>query len=67
SGPHRTEPIIESIAPVGPLSVTIQLGKQPTKVTLEPAGQPLTGDYRDGKLQLTIPQVAIHDIIAIEP
>jgi hypothetical protein len=67
SGPHRTESIMESIQPVGPLSVTIQLAKKPAKVTLEPAGQPLAGDYRDGKLQLTIPQVAIHDIIAITP
>jgi hypothetical protein len=67
AGPHRTQPILETIPPVGPLTVTIQLAQKPAKVTLEPAGQPLACDYRDGKLQLTVLQLAIHDIIAIEP
>ena len=67
AGPHRTQPILETIPPVGPLTVTVQLAQKPVKVTLEPAGRPLACDYRDGKLQLTLPQLAIHDIIAIEP
>jgi hypothetical protein len=65
-GPHRTQSIIESIAPVGPLTVSIRLAKQPAKVTLEPAGTVLTSEFRDGKAVVTVPQVAIHEVVVIE-
>lgn len=65
SGPHSTQSIIETIPWIGPLNVTIRLAKKPAKVTLEPAGQPLAFTYADGKIKLTVPQVAIHDIIAV--
>lgn len=65
-GPHRTQSIIESIPPVGPLTVSIRLATQPGKVTIEPSGKALDFDFRDGKLVLTVPQVAIHEIIVIE-
>ncbi|MBM3862281.1 MAG: hypothetical protein FJ395_21880 [Verrucomicrobia bacterium] len=66
SGPHRTQSIIEAIPSVGALTVTIRHAKKPVKVTLEPAGQPLPFTYRDGKIQLTVPQVSIHEIIVVE-
>ncbi|MCX7044798.1 MAG: hypothetical protein NTX50_04820 [Candidatus Sumerlaeota bacterium] len=66
SGPHRTQPIIESIAPVGPLTVAIRQPSKPAKITLEPSGQPLVFDYSDGKIKFTVPQVAIHEIIVVE-
>jgi hypothetical protein len=49
------------------LNVTLRVAKKPAKVTLEPAGQPLPFTYSEGKIQLTVPQVAIHDIIVIVP
>ncbi|MEI7945926.1 MAG: alpha-amylase family protein [bacterium] len=67
SGPHSTQSIIEAIPPIGPLNVAICFPKKPAKVTLEPAAQALPFTYSDGKIQLTVSQVAIHDIIAIEP
>lgn len=67
SGPHRTQSYIESIPPVGPFQVTIRLDKAPTSVTLQPAGTPLPVEFNDGRLELTVPQVAIHDIIVVEP
>jgi hypothetical protein len=67
SGPHRTQSIIESIPPVGPLAVTIRHATKPAKVTLEPSGQPLAYTYHDGKIQLTVPEVAIHEVIVVEP
>lgn len=67
SGPHRTQSILESISPVGPLVVRIRRASAPTRVTLEPAGDPLEFDYRDGLLQVTVPPVAIHDIVVVEP
>jgi hypothetical protein len=66
AGPHRTQSILESIPPVGPLTVTLRHATKPSKVTLEPAGQPLPFNYRDGKIQLTVPTVAIHEVIIVE-
>lgn len=67
TGPHRTQSIIESIPPIGPLTVTIRHATKPAKVTLEPTGQSLPLNYRDGRIQLTIPTVAIHEVIVVEP
>ena len=66
AGPHRTQPILQSIPPVGPLTVTIRSAARPAKVALEPGGRPLAFEYRDGSLRLTVPQVAIHEIVAVD-
>jgi len=66
AGPHRTQSILDSIPPVGPLTVTIRQPAKPAKVTLEPAGQPLAFEYRDGLLRLTVPQVAIHEVVSVQ-
>jgi hypothetical protein len=65
AGPHRTQSILDSISPVGPLTVTIRHATRPARVTLEPAGQPLAFEYRDGLLRLTVPQVAIHEVVVV--
>ncbi len=65
SGPHATAPIIESIAPVGPLQVAIRSTQRPTRITLEPGARPLTATYSDGLLRLTVPSLALHDIIVL--
>jgi hypothetical protein len=66
AGPHRTQPILEAIPVIGPLTVTIRQAVEPAKVTLEPTGQPLAFDYRDGLLRLTVPEVAIHEVIVVD-
>ena len=66
TGPHRTQSILKSIPPVGPLTVTIRQSAKPAQVTLEPAGQAVPFEYHDGLLRLTIPQVPIHEIVVVE-
>jgi len=66
AGPHRKEPIVDSILPVGPLDVTIRHAARPTKITLEPAGTPLSFEHRNGEIHLTVPKVDIHEIIVVE-
>ena len=66
AGPHRTEPILDSIPSVGPLKVAIRQTVKPAKVTLQPAGTPLTFDYRDGVARVTVPRVDIHEALVIE-
>ncbi|MFO0959568.1 MAG: alpha-amylase family protein [Isosphaeraceae bacterium] len=67
SGPHRTEPILESIEPVGPLSVTIRTKDRPGRVSLQPAGIELPFEFREGTVQLTVPKVSIHEVVVVEP
>jgi lysophospholipase L1-like esterase/alpha-L-fucosidase len=66
AGPHRTEPIVESIPPVGPLDVTIRQAAKPTKIMLEPAGVSLPFEHRDGEIHLTVPRVDIHEVVVVE-
>jgi len=66
AGPHQTEPILESIPPVGPLDVAVRLPKQPARITLQPSGTPLTFAYRDGVARVTVPRVDIHDAVVVE-
>ncbi len=66
SGPHQSEPIQETVQPVGPLTVTLRLPSKPAALTLEPGGQPLTFDYRDGAASLTVPHLDIHRVIVVE-
>ncbi|MBI5388701.1 MAG: hypothetical protein HZA90_28905 [Verrucomicrobia bacterium] len=66
SGPHQTEPIVESIAPVGPLDITIRTQTKPARLTLEPGGQVLAFDYRDGEARTTVPRVEIHSVVVVE-
>jgi hypothetical protein len=66
AGPHRREPVLDSIPPIGPLEVTIRQSTKPTRIMLEPAGTPLSFDYRDGEIHLTVPRVDIHEVILPE-
>jgi hypothetical protein len=66
AGPHRAEPILETIPPVGPLLVTIRQARKPDRVTLEPAGTPLAFEFAQGEIRLTIPRLEIHEAVAVD-
>jgi len=40
---------------------------RPASVLLQPGGRTLEYEYRDDRLQVTVPRIAIHDIIEIQP
>lgn len=66
SGPHASEPIIETIAPAGPINLLVRDIRKPKRVTLAPGGKPLPFEFRGGELTLTVPKVPIHEIVVIE-
>ncbi|MBM4027236.1 MAG: hypothetical protein FJ280_17795, partial [Planctomycetes bacterium] len=66
AGPHRQEPILDSIPPVGPLAVTIRQVAKPTRITLQPAGLALSFEHRDGETHFAVPRVDIHEVIVVE-
>ncbi|MCY2952562.1 MAG: hypothetical protein NTU53_11380 [Planctomycetota bacterium] len=66
SGPHQKEPILESISPVGPLTVNIRTTVRPTKMVLEPGSRPVAFNYENGVARATVPRLEIYDILVIE-
>lgn len=66
SGDHKSAGIIESIDPIGPLTVTIRSDKRPQRVSLVPGGQSLRWDYQAGLLNVLIDRIDIHEILVLE-
>ena len=66
AGPHATEAILQAIPPVGPLTVTIRTAIPVRQVTLEPGGRPLAFKSRTGGIEVTVPEVKIHEIVVVE-
>jgi len=67
AGPHHTQGILETIPLVGPLTVKIRLAEKPARLTLEPGTRPLPFTFANGVVHLTVPTLAIHDIITVHP
>jgi hypothetical protein len=66
AGPHQSEPILETVPPVGPLQITLRQPQKPDKVTLEPAGTPLAFEFAPGEIKLTVPRLEIHEAVAVD-
>jgi hypothetical protein len=68
AGPHADvkAPIHETIPPVGPLEILIRTPRKPTSIRLEPGGQSMHYQYRQGEARLTLPQLEIHSVIVVD-
>lgn len=67
AGPHAEAKVhvFDDLPAVGPLQVAVRLERKPRSVTLEPGGRIQRFGYRDGQVLLTLPPVAIHDVVVI--
>lgn len=68
AGPHEqtSQYVFDDIPPAGPLQVAVRFPAKPKSVTIEPGGRLQRFGYRDGKVLLTVPAIAIHDVVVIE-
>ena len=68
AGPHGDAKVFvfDDIPAVGPLSVEIRYDNKPDKVTLEPHSRRIDYIYREGKIHVIVPRLAIHEIIVVE-
>jgi len=55
-----------TVPAIGPLKLTVKLPMAPKKVTVEPGGRPITGNWIKGVWQGTVPKLGIHEIVAFE-
>ena len=67
SGPHRTEPILDTIPPTPPLSIALRTSKKPKSARLEPGGQPLPVAFAKGVATISVPPVPVHSIVVVDP
>ena len=66
SGPHTTEPFVDTIAPVGPLQVTLRSASRPKRITLEPGARPLEFKHAGDETRFTVAEVPIHSVLVVE-
>jgi len=68
AGPHAdpTVAVFDQVPRTGPLEVRIRTGKRPERVILQPGMRHLPFRFADGAVQLTLPDLDIHEIIVIE-
>ena len=66
SGPHARAGIIESIEPVGPLSVEVKVENLPNQVLLQSGSRPCEFTYGNGKVSAAVPQIDIYDIPVLD-
>jgi hypothetical protein len=59
-------PVIDFIPPLEAMNVSIRLPKRPARVTWQPGGLALDGEWRDGVFRTTIPRFEIHGVLVIE-
>jgi hypothetical protein len=52
------------IPPVGPVRITVRLPQRPPKVTLEPGGQVIAGEYANGEWTGTVERLELHNVVA---
>jgi hypothetical protein len=68
AGPHDDHKIwaFDEIPNTGPLDLTIKYPENPQKVIIEPGHRKINYQYVDGKIQMRLPGLEIHDIILID-
>ncbi len=59
------QPLIESVAETGPITVHVQQPRRPKSVTLEPGGRKANATWRAGKLAVKIDALHIHNAIVV--
>lgn len=57
--------VIEDTVPLYNVKCSVKCTNKPSSVTLEPSGQKLDFNYSDGYAEFTVPQVNIHQMVAI--
>ena len=57
--------IIEDVIPVCNVEVSVKTDRKPDSVTLEPQGESVPFEYRDGTVRYTVPRVELHQMAVI--
>lgn len=61
-----TAHMVESVPAAGPLKLSLQCPSEPKQVSLQPGKQDLQWSFENGKLQVTIGSLHIHEVLVVE-
>lgn len=56
----------DEIPPIGPITVSVKLQECPKKVTRQPQGKVLSGEYKNGSYTTVLDRLEIYDILVFE-
>lgn len=57
--------MVEQIPPIEGVALELSVPRRPELVTLEPGGRQLSWEHADGRLRISVPEVAVHEIVVI--
>jgi hypothetical protein len=64
---RRRYTTIHHLPAAGPCQVSIRTSRQPSRVTLQPQAMPLANwDYDAGRVQATVPQFQVHQMVVLD-
>ncbi|MBS3734821.1 MAG: hypothetical protein KGY99_07825 [Phycisphaerae bacterium] len=68
AGPHGdpTVFVFDEVPVVGPLELTVRLGRKPKAVRIVPRGGRVTWRYGKGLLRVTLPRLELHEVVVID-
>jgi hypothetical protein len=58
--------VSDYIPPTGPVSISLRLDRKPSRVTVEPGGRVLKGEWKDGAWTGALDRVEIHAVVAFQ-
>ncbi len=58
--------VVDTIPVAGPVRVSLRMAARPARVTLEPGGRAVAGEWKDGTWTGTVERVPIHEILVFE-
>jgi hypothetical protein len=61
-----TRVIVDELPPIRDLTLRVRRAAAPQAVTLAPTDCAISWEYADGLLQVTVPTVAVHNVVVIE-
>jgi hypothetical protein len=57
---------LEDVLPARMIHCRVELPNEPTKVYLAPSGKAIASSWRNGRAEVTVPEVAIHEMVVFE-
>jgi len=57
--------VTDFIPPVGPMEVRLRLKQKPVRVTLEPEGRALAGEWREGGWTGRLERLEVHSVLQV--
>ncbi len=66
AGPHKSAASFDEVPVLGPLKVTLNHPRRPTRLTLQPEGKSLSYEYTNGQIVFSLENLHLHSIVEVD-